>query len=82
MTAIRVESDGLGKVEVPVDKLRGAQTQCSLEHFSIGHDRWPLVRSRSRSDYPGFIARLCPESEFDRVVDPAKMFHPYVAHVS
>ncbi|MGY8668727.1 class II fumarate hydratase [Bradyrhizobium sp. UFLA05-109] len=41
MTAIRVESDSLGKVEVPADKLWGAQTQRSLEHFSIGHDLIP-----------------------------------------
>jgi fumarate hydratase class II len=38
---IRVESDSLGRVEVPADKLWGAQTQRSLEHFSIGHDLMP-----------------------------------------
>ena len=38
MTNMRVESDSLGKVEVPADKLWGAQTQRSLEHFSIGKD--------------------------------------------
>ncbi|MGV7212924.1 class II fumarate hydratase [Bradyrhizobium sp. UFLA05-112] len=41
MTAVRVESDSLGKVEVPADKLWGAQTQRSLEHFSVGHDLIP-----------------------------------------
>ncbi|MGY8667403.1 hypothetical protein Q3C01_34305 [Bradyrhizobium sp. UFLA05-109] len=41
MTAIRVESDSLGKVEVPAHKLWGAQTQRSLEHFSVGHDLIP-----------------------------------------
>ena len=30
-----------GKVEVPADRYWGAQTQCSLEHFNIGHDRMP-----------------------------------------
>jgi fumarate hydratase, class II len=40
-TDIRVESDSLGRVEVPADKLWGAQTQRSLEHFSIGHDLMP-----------------------------------------
>ena len=29
------------KVDVPSDKLWGAQTQRSLEHFSIGHDLMP-----------------------------------------
>jgi fumarate hydratase, class II len=32
----RVEKDNLGEVQVPADKLWGAQTQRSLEHFSIG----------------------------------------------
>jgi fumarate hydratase, class II len=41
MTARRNETDGLGVVEVPADKLWGAQTQRSLEHFSIGHDLIP-----------------------------------------
>ena len=37
----RVEQDSLGSVEVPSEKLWGAQTQRSLEHFSIGHDLIP-----------------------------------------
>ena len=38
---IRKETDSLGEVEVPGDKLWGAQTQRSLEHFSIGQDLMP-----------------------------------------
>jgi fumarate hydratase, class II len=38
---IRKESDSLGEVDVPADKLWGAQTQRSLEHFSIGTDLMP-----------------------------------------
>src|SRR6201996_433435 len=37
----RKETDSLGVVEVPADKLWGAQTQRSLEHFSIGKDLIP-----------------------------------------
>src|SRR3984957_10776579 len=37
----RKETDSLGEVAVPADKLWGAQTQRSLEHFSIGHDLMP-----------------------------------------
>ena len=37
----RIEADSLGNVEVPADKLWGAQTQRSLEHFSIGKDLIP-----------------------------------------
>ena len=41
MTEMRKETDSLGVVEVPADKLWGAQTQRSLEHFSIGQDLIP-----------------------------------------
>jgi fumarate hydratase class II len=41
MDAIRTEADSLGEVAVPADKLWGAQTQRSLEHFSIGKDLMP-----------------------------------------
>jgi fumarate hydratase class II len=41
MVEMRRESDSLGVVEVPADKLWGAQTQRSLEHFSIGKDLMP-----------------------------------------
>jgi fumarate hydratase class II len=41
MVGLRNESDSLGIVQVPADKLWGAQTQRSLEHFSIGHDLIP-----------------------------------------
>jgi fumarate hydratase, class II len=41
MTQMRKETDSLGVVEVPADKLWGAQTQRSLEHFSIGKDLIP-----------------------------------------
>ncbi len=41
MTDVRKETDSLGEVSVPADKLWGAQTQRSLEHFSIGKDLMP-----------------------------------------
>src|SRR6202522_1620402 len=37
----RTETDSLGEVKVPAGKLWGAQTQRSLEHFSIGQDLMP-----------------------------------------
>ena len=36
-----MERDSLGEVQVPSDKLWGAQTQRSLEHFNIGDDLMP-----------------------------------------
>src|ERR1700679_2143960 len=41
MPEYRSETDSLGAVNVPSDKLWGAQTQRSLEHFSIGKDLIP-----------------------------------------
>src|SRR5438132_10989722 len=41
MANTRKETDSLGIVEVPADKLWGAQTQRSIEHFSIGKDLIP-----------------------------------------
>ena len=41
MAEIRKETDSMGEVDVPADKLWGAQTQRSLEHFSIGKDLIP-----------------------------------------
>src|ERR1700723_1293909 len=40
-SSFRVESDSLGEVNVPTSKLWGAQTERSLEHFSIGNDLIP-----------------------------------------
>jgi fumarate hydratase class II len=38
---MRKERDSLGEIDVPEGKLWGAQTQRSLEYFSIGHDLIP-----------------------------------------
>ncbi len=39
----RLERDSMGPVEVPQDRLWGAQTQRSLDNFRIGADRMPLA---------------------------------------
>ncbi len=41
MKTTRTEVDSLGEVAVPADTLWGAQTQRSLQHFSIGTDLMP-----------------------------------------
>src|SRR5258705_3564324 len=62
MTDIRKETDSLGVVDVPGDKLWGAQTQRSLEHFSIGKDLMPremisayaiLKKAAANANYAG-----------------------------
>ncbi|MGN8092509.1 class II fumarate hydratase [Methylobacterium sp. 22177] len=40
-TGMRRETDSMGGIDVPADRYWGAQTQRSLQHFSIGNDRMP-----------------------------------------
>ncbi|HTA38165.1 MAG TPA: class II fumarate hydratase [Candidatus Acidoferrales bacterium] len=40
-TKTRVESDSMGKIDVPADKYYGAQSARSLIHFDIGDGVWP-----------------------------------------
>ncbi len=44
---MRIESDSMGKIEVPANVYWGAQTQRSLIHFNIGRDTMPpeLIRA-------------------------------------
>lgn len=44
---VRIEKDTFGPIEVPADKLWGAQTERSLHHFSISTERMPedLIRA-------------------------------------
>jgi len=39
---MRIETDSMGKIEVPSDKYWGAQTQRSLLYFNIGKDKMPI----------------------------------------
>ena len=41
MTTHRSEKDSMGAIDVPADKLWGAQTQRSLEHFRISTEKMP-----------------------------------------
>ena len=43
----RVETDTMGEVRVPADKLWGAQTQRSLQNFRIGGEKMPVAIVRS-----------------------------------
>src|ERR1700722_11604656 len=44
---MRIESDSMGKIEVPADRYYGAQTARSIIHFDIGNDTMPreLIRA-------------------------------------
>jgi fumarate hydratase class II len=43
----RIETDSMGPVRVPADRLWGAQTQRSLENFRIGSERMPAALIRA-----------------------------------
>jgi fumarate hydratase class II len=47
VSAVRIETDSMGPIEVPADRYWGAQTARSLVHFSIGADVMPrpLIRA-------------------------------------
>lgn len=43
MAAQRIEKDSMGAIEVPNEQLWGAQTQRSLQHFSISKEKMPFL---------------------------------------
>ncbi len=77
MTNVRYETDSLGTVEVPADKLWGAQTQRSLEHFSIGKDLMPREMITAYATLKKAAARVnhasgrLPEQQHDLIVKVA-----------
>jgi fumarate hydratase, class II len=54
-TGKRQEFDSMGKVDVPADRYWGAQTQRSLQHFSIGDDRMPKAVYHAY----GYVKKAC-----------------------
>ncbi len=46
----RIERDSFGPIEVPADRLWGAQTQRSLEHFRISTEKMPEALIRALLD--------------------------------
>lgn len=66
--AFRTETDSMGAVAVPADKLWGAQTQRSLEHFRIGKDRMPAELIRAYAVLKKAAARV---NEAGHRLDPA-----------
>jgi Lyase len=51
----RREFDSMGEVRVPADRYWGAQTQRSLQHFSIGDDRMPKAVYHAY----GYVKKAC-----------------------
>ena len=57
MAGTRTETDSMGAIEVPADRYWGAQTERSLHHFAIGHDRMPAEVVHAF----GLLKRVCAE---------------------
>ncbi len=45
--AFRTEKDSMGEIQVPADRLWGAQTQRSIQNFKIGGDKFPREMIRA-----------------------------------
>lgn len=43
MSEYRIEKDSMGEIKVPADRLWGAQTQRSLQHFHISVEKMPVA---------------------------------------
>jgi len=67
-TPYRTETDSMGGVEVPADKLWGAQTQRSLKYFNIGRDLMPIEMTRAYAVLKKAAARV---NAAERRLDPA-----------
>ena len=47
MTEHRIEKDTFGEIDVPADRLWGAQTERSLQHFEISTEKMPIELIRA-----------------------------------
>ena len=63
MSATRVERDSFGEIEVPADRLWGAQTQRSLLHFHISDERFPADFIRALAQVKRASAAINAELE-------------------
>ena len=65
----RLEKDSFGHIAVAVDRLWGAQTQRSLEHFAISTERLPtemvhaLAAVKSAGARVNFALGLLPDAD-------------------
>jgi len=75
MVKTRTESDAFGPLEIPADKLWGAQTQRSLRNFRIGSERMPIEIVRAL----GLVKRAAAEVNRDLGALDAKLADAIVA---
>src|SRR2546425_9949883 len=67
--ASRIEKDTFGPIEVPAERLWGAQTQRSLQNFRIGSEKMPPALIKALAQ----VKRAAAQVNMDlRVLDPKK----------
>lgn len=71
----RVESDAFGPLDIPADRLWGAQTQRSLHNFRIGSEKMPIEIVRAL----GLIKRAAAEVNRDLGSLDARRAKPIIA---
>ena len=75
--SVRIEKDTFGPIEVPADKLWGAQTQRSLQNFKIGGERMPkgliraLAQVKRASAQVNFELGVLPEAKAKAIIAAA-----------
>lgn len=75
--SFRIEKDSMGEIQVPSDRLWGAQTQRSIENFKIGGDKFPREMIRALGILKKSAARanqklgLLPEDKAKVIVQAA-----------
>lgn len=73
----RIEKDSMGEIQVPEERLWGAQTQRSLQNFKIGGDRFPREMIRAFGVLKKSAARanqalgLLPEDKAKYIIQAA-----------
>ena len=68
-TTTRVERDTFGPIEVPADRLWGAQTQRSLQNFKISTEKMPPALIKALAQ----VKRAAAQVNMDlRQIDPKK----------
>lgn len=77
MAATRTEKDSMGPIDVPADKLWGAQTQRSLEHFRISSEKMPealihaLAQTKRAAASVNLDLGLLPKERADAIIAAA-----------
>ncbi|MEH2921288.1 class II fumarate hydratase [Samsonia erythrinae] len=77
MSTTRSEKDSMGSIDVPAERLWGAQTQRSLEHFRISEERMPqaliyaLAQTKRAAASVNIALKLLPADRGNAIIQAA-----------